>query len=70
MIPVGQDVQEIVLASDGYPVLCPTLEASEAALWALAERDPLMIGDYAGCRAFPAGEGSFDDRTFLRLRLT
>lgn len=70
VIPVGQDVQEIVLASDGYPVLCPTLEASEAALWALAERDPLMIGDYAGCRAFPLSGGSFDDRTYLRLRLT
>lgn len=70
VIPVPQGVQEIVLASDGYPVLRPTLEQSEAALWELAQTDPLMIGAYAGCRAFPSVTDSFDDRTYLRLRLT
>ena len=67
--PVPEHVHEVVLASDGYPVLHGTLAQSEEALWALAERDPLMIGEYPGCRAFPATGGSFDDRTYLRLGL-
>lgn len=70
VIKVPKSVSEIVLASDGYPVLRPTLEESEAALWDLAQTDPLMIGDYAGCRAFSSDTDSFDDRTYLRLRLT
>lgn len=69
-LPVSPGLQEIVLASDGYPALFPTLEASEAALWARASADPLMIADTPGCRAFPAGGGSFDERTYLRLRLS
>lgn len=69
VVAVPDGLQEIVLASDGYPVLHSTLKQSEAALWALAEHDPLMIGEYAGCRAFPSLTDSFDDRTYLRLRV-
>ena len=35
---------EIVLASDGYPVLCPTLAESEQQLQKQREEDPLNIG--------------------------
>lgn len=69
VIPVPAHVQEVVLASDGYPLLLGTLRESEDALWALRERDPLMIGEYPGTRPFPVSGGSFDDRTYLRLRL-
>lgn len=70
VVPVPQHVHEVILASDGYPELHATLAESEEALWALARRDPLMIGDSPGCRAFPVTGGSFDDRTYLRLRLS
>lgn len=69
VIPVPAGITEVVLASDGYPDLRPTLAASEDALWALAEQDPLMIGAFPTTRPFPVTGGSYDDRTYLRLHV-
>ncbi len=60
---------EIVLASDGYPFLCPTLEASEARLRHQHETDPLNIGDFKATKAFTPGNRSFDDRTYIRFTI-
>jgi len=60
---------EIVLASDGYPFLCPSLEASEARLRHQQETDPLNIGDFKATKAFTPGNRSFDDRTYIRFTI-
>ncbi len=58
---------EIVLASDGYPFLCPTLEESEAKLAKQKETDPLNIGEFKATKAFMEGNNSFDDRSYIRF---
>ena len=60
---------EIVLASDGYPFLEPTLEASEARLAHQRAVDPLNIGDFKATKAFTEGNNSFDDRAYIRFKV-
>ncbi len=60
---------EVILASDGYPSPERSLEQSEAALAASIERDPLRIADPPGTKTVRPGHLSFDDRTYVRLRL-
>ena len=60
---------EIVLASDGYPFLCPTLAASEAKLDEQRRNDPLNIGDFKATKGFTPGFNSFDDRTYVRFQV-
>ena len=59
---------EIVLASDGYPFLCPTLAESEEKLKWQRENDPLNIGQFKATKAFMKGSESFDDRAYIRFR--
>ena len=58
---------EIVLASDGYPFLCPTLAESEQRLAQQKRDDPLNIGDFKATKGFIPGNDSFDDRTYIRF---
>ena len=61
---------EIVLASDGYPFLYPTLEESEAALQHQRKEDPLNIGpNFQATKAFHPDNNSFDDRTYIRFKV-
>ena len=61
---------EIVLASDGYPFLHPTLEECEAALQHQRQEDPLNIGPhFQATKAFHPDYNSFDDRTYIRFRV-
>lgn len=60
---------EIVLASDGYPVLCPTLQESEERLAWQRANDPLNIGTFKATKAFMQGNDSFDDRAYIRFRV-
>ena len=61
--------QEIVLASDGYPFLKPTLAESEAALEHLIAHDPQCIHDFIATKGLVAGNKSFDDRTYIRFKV-
>lgn len=58
---------EVILASDGYPVLLDTLEESEQALAALLQKDPLGILDHPGTKGLYPGQISFDDRCYIRF---
>ena len=58
---------EIVLASDGYPFLCPTLAESEERLAWQKANDPLNIGTFKATKAFMQGNDSFDDRAYIRF---
>jgi len=69
---IGLDFQpwEVVLASDGYPFLRPTLEESEQLLQQQRENDPLNIGpEFQATKGFHPDFNSFDDRSYIRFRV-
>ncbi len=59
---------EIVLGSDGYPELAPTLAATEALLAQALQEDPLCIARLRSTKGIYPGQVSFDDRTYVRFR--
>ena len=61
--------KEIVLASDGYPFLHPTLEDSETALARQLADDPLNIGTFQATKGCMKGNNSFDDRAYIRFKV-
>ena len=64
---VAGGITGIVLASDGYPFLKPTLSESEEALEEQRRRDPLNITTFKATKAFRRGMNSFDDRSYIRF---
>ena len=58
---------EIVLASDGYPFLKPTLAESEEALANQIANDPQNISYFIATKGLVEGNKSFDDRTYIRF---
>ena len=58
---------EVVLASDGYPFLRPTLAESEAALAEQIANDPQNIHSFIATKGIVEGNKSFDDRTYIRF---
>ena len=60
---------DIVLASDGYPFLAPTLAETEALLEEQRMNDPLNIGAFKATKAFVEGNNSFDDRSYIRFQV-
>ena len=70
IIPLDFNPWEIVLASDGYPFLHPTLQESESALQQQRSTDPLNIGPhFQATKAFHPDNNSFDDRAYIRFRV-
>ncbi len=65
-VPTGH---EVVMATDGYPFLLPTLAESENALTRLLATDPLCISEYLATKGVMEGNVSFDDRAYIRLKL-
>ncbi|RDW22137.1 hypothetical protein CWR48_00030 [Oceanobacillus arenosus] len=66
-VKVPSNAKEIVLASDGYPYLKPSLEESEVLLKELLENDPLCFRQYKCTKGLKKGNISFDDRVYLRF---
>lgn len=60
--------QMIILSSDGYPDLFPTLEQSEENLLNLIKKDPLCIDELIGTKGVAYGNESYDDRSYVRLK--
>lgn len=58
---------EVVLASDGYPFLKPTLAESEEALAKQITNDPQNIKYFIATKGIVEGNQSFDDRTYVRF---
>ena len=69
IIEIPDDVDSVVLATDGYPILSDTLEESEAELARVLAVDPLLIREYRATKTAPSSEQSFDDRAYIRVRL-
>lgn len=64
ILPVAPG-EQVVLASDGYPRLFPTLAASERYLHELLQKDPLCIRSYKSTKGMYKGQCSFDDRAYV-----
>jgi hypothetical protein len=67
---IPESVRTIVLASDGYPILRSSLRATEQALQLLLREDPLLFRAYKSTKGLQEGNCSFDDRTYVKLRLS
>ena len=63
----AEHAKEIVLASDGYPVLKGNLVESEKALAKMIANDPLCIHEFKATKGVMKGYDSFDDRTYIRF---
>jgi glycerophosphoryl diester phosphodiesterase len=66
-LPTGA---EVVFASDGYPFAAPTLAEAEAYLEASLAEDPLRIHEHPEVRGVSKGNVSYDDRAYVRFRVT
>lgn len=58
---------EIIITSDGYPEIFPTLKQTEENLFALLKKDPLCINELCGTKGVMAGNISYDDRSYMRF---
>ncbi|HFI0054930.1 TPA: hypothetical protein ACGORU_001262 [Streptococcus suis] len=61
--------QELILATDGYPFLQDTLEASEGELSNLITQDPLCYKLFKATKGIYKNQVSFDDRTYCRIEI-
>ncbi len=69
VINLKEDSKEVVLATDGYPFLKPTLKETEDILKEILKEDPLLIDKYKATKALMKGNKSFDDRTYIRFQV-
>ncbi len=58
---------EIILTSDGYPEVLPTLAESEAALRRILSVDPMCMHEGLSTKGITPGNLSFDDRAYIRF---
>ena len=58
---------EVILASDGYPRILPTLSESEKWLEDERARDPLFVHDFKALAGAKDEETGYDDRTYVRF---
>lgn len=65
--PGKKTLADIVLATDGYPFLCATLEKSERKLRRQLDTDPYNIGEFKATKGLLRGNVSFDDRAYIRF---
>lgn len=69
IIEVPENVEMMILASDGYPIIKETLAETEAALSQLLVTDPLCFRQFKSSKGLQKGNLSFDDRTYIRFEL-
>ncbi|EFH85675.1 hypothetical protein [Ktedonobacter racemifer] len=69
VLPLPEDTTTIILASDGYPVLKETVASSEQALQDLLAEDPLLFRKYLSTKGVAAGNVSYDDRAYVKIRV-
>jgi len=67
LYPVPHAARELVLSSDGYPRLLPTLAETEAELSRIIAEDPLCFRSFKSTKGVYKGNVSFDDRTYIRI---
>lgn len=66
-VPYGTD--EIVLATDGYAKVLPSLDETEDVLAGMLRRDPLCYRENMSVKGVMPKSVSFDDRSYLRIKI-
>ena len=66
---VPTNTRRLIMGSDGYPVLKPTLQETEQVLQEIIARDPLCFREHKTTKGVYRGNVSFDDRAYVRVRL-
>lgn len=69
VLPIPENTEIIVLASDGYPQLKSELAASEACLEKILQEDPMFYKAHFETKGKLATNVSFDDRSFLKIQI-
>lgn len=69
LLSIPKGTTDLVLSSDGYPRIFPTLHESEAYLESSLAVDPLRIKEHPSTKGLAAGAISYDDRTYVRLSI-
>lgn len=67
VIPLN-NVKEVVMASDGYPILLNSLKRSEYELNKVIRNDPLCYKQFKSTKGVYNGLNSFDDRTYIKIK--
>lgn len=68
-IELDSEVHEIIMSSDGYPILESTLCESEQQLAMCLRNDPLCIYENKSVKCIKSGLVSYDDRAYIRLKI-
>lgn len=68
VVDLPSDIHSLILTTDGYSILKPTLEETELILKEQLKKDPLAINELKGFKPLAPGANSIDDRAYLRLR--
>lgn len=66
----ASSASEIVLASDGYPILKSTLEETEKELAKVIHEDPLCYKINRSTKGIINGNCSYDDRTYIKFSIS
>jgi len=69
VVKVPKGAKNIILSSDGYPVLKGTLKESEDELKRIIREDPLCIRINKQFRGVGKGLVSYDDRAYLKIEI-
>lgn len=67
--PIPDNIDSVVLATDGYPNLKDSFKESEDALKEILNNDPLLFREYISTKGVSKGNVSFDDRAFVKVKL-
>lgn len=69
VVKVTDKTDYIILASDGYKKLLPTVEETEENLKEQLKNDPLCVGELQGTKLAQENHNSIDDRLYLKLKV-
>ena len=69
IVAVPSMCKSIILGSDGYPTLFPTLFATEEHLKQVLENDPLCFRENRSTKGLQQNQNSYDDRTYAKIGL-
>ncbi len=70
VMDIPEQVSSLVLGSDGYPEIFPTLTQTEEFLKQILKDDPLCYKRYKATKGLKQGNVSFDDRSYIRLDIS
>ena len=68
IVSIPEPQGEIVLTSDGYPQIMPSLAEAEACLARILREDPLCYKEFRSTKGCYRNNLSFDDRAYIRFR--